>query len=201
MKKMFRLLLIATTVAVLQRPALAGGVTGPTTFTAGTPAKASEVNGNFSAVKTAIDDNDARLTTIENKIAAAGAVSVTAHAFSDFYGNTADASGCHFVRSQNFGYFQETSGGCIASASVALLHGATLQSLTCLIYDNEATPNFYPVTLVRMNLATGALDTVFTTSATSTSVGVESLSAARRCPAPRWSITSTMRTTAPLILR
>ena len=42
------------------------GPVGPlTTFTAGTQAKASEVNGNFSAVKTAVDDNAARIGALE----------------------------------------------------------------------------------------------------------------------------------------
>lgn len=40
----------------------AGEVTGLKTFTAGTAAKASEVNGNFNAVKTAVDDNDTAIT-------------------------------------------------------------------------------------------------------------------------------------------
>lgn len=43
-------------------PAAAGPVNGLTSFTAGTPARAAEVNGNFTAVKTAVDDNDARIT-------------------------------------------------------------------------------------------------------------------------------------------
>ena len=41
----------------------AGNVTGLTTFTTGTKAVASEVNGNFGAVKTAVDDNNSRTTT------------------------------------------------------------------------------------------------------------------------------------------
>lgn len=42
------------------------GPVGPlTTFTAGTTAKASEVNGNFGAVQTAVDDNDSRVATLE----------------------------------------------------------------------------------------------------------------------------------------
>ena len=40
---------------------IAGQVTGLINFTAGTAAKASEVNANFAAVKTAVDDNDAKL--------------------------------------------------------------------------------------------------------------------------------------------
>ena len=46
--------------------AWASGVTIPNTFTSGTPAKAAEVNANFSAVKTAVDDNDARITGVIN---------------------------------------------------------------------------------------------------------------------------------------
>lgn len=42
---------------------IAGEITIPNTFTAGTPAKASEVNDNFSAVKIAVDDNNSRILT------------------------------------------------------------------------------------------------------------------------------------------
>ncbi len=41
----------------------AAPVTIPNSFNAGTPAVAAEVNGNFDAVKTAVDDNDNRVTT------------------------------------------------------------------------------------------------------------------------------------------
>ncbi len=41
----------------------AGSVDIPNTFTAGETAKASEVNDNFSAIETAVDDNDSRITT------------------------------------------------------------------------------------------------------------------------------------------
>ncbi len=49
------------------------GPLGPlTTFTAGTPAKASEVNGNFSVVSTAVNDNASRITTLESTVTPAG---------------------------------------------------------------------------------------------------------------------------------
>jgi hypothetical protein len=46
---------------------LAGSVTGLTSFTTGTPAKATEVNDNFTAVKTAVDDNYSRVTAVQNQ--------------------------------------------------------------------------------------------------------------------------------------
>lgn len=51
-------------------PAAAGPVNGLTSFTAGTPARAAEVNGNFTAVKDAVDDNDARITANTQALAA-----------------------------------------------------------------------------------------------------------------------------------
>lgn len=47
--------------------ALAGNVTGLTTFTNGTPAIATEVNANFTAVKTAVDDNYSRVTAVQTQ--------------------------------------------------------------------------------------------------------------------------------------
>lgn len=52
-------------VSVASVVAWAGSVTLPFTFTPGTTAKAAEVNANFTAVKTAVDDNNARLTVLE----------------------------------------------------------------------------------------------------------------------------------------
>ena len=62
--------LVASMAVIAAQPALAGNVTGLTTFTAGTPAKASEVNGNFAAVKTAVDDNAGRIAALESAVSA-----------------------------------------------------------------------------------------------------------------------------------
>ncbi len=58
--------LIAGVLAALNTTLIAGEVTGLISFTVGAPAKASEVNGNFSAVKTAVDNNNSRITTLES---------------------------------------------------------------------------------------------------------------------------------------
>jgi hypothetical protein len=44
---------------------LAGPVGSLTTFSNGTVADANEVNANFSAIRTAVDDNDSRITSLE----------------------------------------------------------------------------------------------------------------------------------------
>ena len=61
---------VALALLSLSGVSMAGPVNGLVGFTAGTPAKAAEVNGNFNAVKTAVDDNDRRIQTLEAKIAA-----------------------------------------------------------------------------------------------------------------------------------
>jgi hypothetical protein len=49
--------------------ATAGEVSGMTTFSSGSKAVASQVNGNFNAVKTAVGDNNSRLGTVEADVA------------------------------------------------------------------------------------------------------------------------------------
>ena len=56
------LLLVAVAMPLSVR---AGTVDGLATFTNGQTADANEVNGNFNSVKTAVDDNDGRVTTAQ----------------------------------------------------------------------------------------------------------------------------------------
>jgi hypothetical protein len=57
-----------TLISAIGAMALADPVTGLTTFTANTPARAGEVNGNFTSVKTAVDDNFQRITTLQTQV-------------------------------------------------------------------------------------------------------------------------------------
>jgi len=61
--------------------AYAGALTIPNTFTTGTPALAAQVNANFSAAKTAVDDNNTRITA-NAASAATNATNITANAAS-----------------------------------------------------------------------------------------------------------------------
>jgi hypothetical protein len=60
-------LLVAISLSVTVT-ALAGEVAPLVTFTNGTVADADEVNDNFDAVKTAVDDNDGRVTGLEGQV-------------------------------------------------------------------------------------------------------------------------------------
>jgi hypothetical protein len=63
-----RVALAATLIAV-PVVAFAAPLTVPNTFSSGNVISSSEMNGNFDAVKTAIDDNDARIGAIEAAVA------------------------------------------------------------------------------------------------------------------------------------
>jgi hypothetical protein len=57
-------------LAVVPVAVYAGEVTGLTTFVNGQVANADEVNANFAAVVTAVDDSDVRISTLENLLGA-----------------------------------------------------------------------------------------------------------------------------------
>ncbi len=72
---MYKKILTVTALAIFTlfmmdvSTARAGSVTIPNTFTSGTTAVAEEVNANFDAIDTAVDDNDSRITALETLVA------------------------------------------------------------------------------------------------------------------------------------
>jgi len=69
MKHIARFCLGVVACIAVHARVIAAPMTVPNTFTAGTPARAGEVNANFSAVVTAVNDKDTRLTTLETNAA------------------------------------------------------------------------------------------------------------------------------------
>lgn len=62
-------LLFLTLSLLLVSPAFAGSVDVPNTFQSGEQAVAQEVNDNFTALETAVNDNDARIAALETLVA------------------------------------------------------------------------------------------------------------------------------------
>lgn len=66
MRKTFFLLTLTLVLALAAGTAWADAVVGLTTFTSGTPAIAASVNANFSEIQNSVDDNDTRITSLED---------------------------------------------------------------------------------------------------------------------------------------
>jgi len=75
MKANSRILLLAALFILASTGSHAAPVGLPlTTFTAGTTAKASEINGNFSVLKTSVEGDEARIGALEAKVTPDGNV-------------------------------------------------------------------------------------------------------------------------------
>ncbi|KGD64608.1 hypothetical protein Y5S_01974 [Alcanivorax nanhaiticus] len=174
----------------LSAPVTASEVTGLTTFVPNTPALAEEVNGNFDSVKTAVDDNDQRITDLEAKLLD-GAVSLSAFAFSEWRANTNPSSACQMSRLGTYAYFDlfwAKSVGCQMSAPLHLPQGATVSGLSCLVNDNiygtTEDTFFSNVSLRRLDLSTANLDVIYRISQNSINVGLQTITGAPNTPEP-----------------
>ena len=75
------------TLIITSSSAYATGLTIPNAFSSGTTTSAAEMNANFTAVKSAVDDNDSRINTLESSVSAA------ASQFMGFSSGTTDGAG------------------------------------------------------------------------------------------------------------
>ena len=179
---------LALLVLFVMSPLHAADVTGLTTFVPNTPALAEEVNGNFDAVKSAVDDNDQRITDVEAKLPD-GAVSFSAYAFSEWTNSNNPSSTCQWARLGSYGYFDlywAQSVGCKVTTPVHLPQGATVTGMSCLvedeIYGTTADTYFGGASLRRKSLTTGALDVPYRIATSSTSTGLQSITGAPNTP-------------------
>lgn len=150
--------------------ASAGSVTIPNSFTSGTPAIAAEVNGNFTAVKSAVDDNDSRISAIET-----GSISINLTGLID----DDDDDTCSLRRNINgYSYYNTGSGlNCAAYMPVALPQGRTLVNMSCTVFDNDgnAGSNVDGIDLRRSSLSAGVSQAVFIGPASVESTSVQQL--------------------------
>lgn len=158
--------LIAATSMAASLPLCAAQVGTLTTFTAGTPARAAEVNGNFAAVQSAVDDNDTRLQQVETnkqdritgtcapgsavtavaadgtvtcgRAQAGGAVSVSQYAFSSNHEGNFYTARCGYQGEPVVGgWFSGSGQYCTAQAPLSIPDGVTITGFSCLVYDNS----------------------------------------------------------------
>ncbi len=81
MKMIQKLFLLLSISILFTSVVTAGTVPALKSFTKGTPAVSTDVNGNFNDIKTAVDDNDQRLTTLEKSTPGTGDLSVSLSGF------------------------------------------------------------------------------------------------------------------------
>jgi len=149
-------------------PASASQVTLPFTFSAGTPARAADVNANFAAVKAAVDDNFARIT-------AAGSVSIPAQSFLPQIDFTLDQ--CGLNRGNPNAFFQGISTTCSAVAGISLPNAATITGLSCFVKDTATgAPSITQALLFRFDVVLENLSLLAGTPGSSDSASIQTLS-------------------------
>lgn len=172
----------------LAAPLSAAEVSGLTTFVPNTPALAEEVNGNFDSVKSAVDDNDQRITDLEAKVVD-GAVSLSAFAFSEWTASTNPSSACQMARLVTYAYFDlfwAKSVGCKMTAPLHFPQGATVTGMSCLvddsIYGTTEDTFFSNVSLRRLDLTTADLDVIYHIPQSSTNAGRQTMTGTANTP-------------------
>ena len=165
------IILMGLSLSMLATQVSASSVTIPNSFTAGTAAIAAEVNGNFDAVKSAVDDNDSRLNALES-----GTLSFSLYGLID----SIDGNTCQLQRSlSGYVYYNVGSGAtCNAFMPVNLPQGRSLTGLSCTVFDNDptGTNDVDFAALRRTSLTTGLSGAVFQTANSIDSTNIQQIS-------------------------
>src|SRR6267143_2036394 len=134
------------------------GPVGPlTTFSAGTPARASDVNGNFSAVSTAVNDNASRITTLQSIINTFG----TTNTFVGLGAGNLTMSGIHNTASGFQALGNNTTGNSNTASGVSALTRNTTGNVNtasgelALSFNSTGTANIAIGFNAGSNLTTG----------------------------------------------
>lgn len=158
--------MFAVTALLLASTVHASSASIPNEFTAGEAAVAAEVNENFNSLATAINDNDTRITALEaNPAPVTSYVSIPAHGMHSY------REGCLWSTNpgSTFGEFDSgdtTNQYCELLSAPNLPHGATLESLSCTVFDNDSDANGLRGALRRIPLdaSTNTPEQIYSTS-------------------------------------
>ncbi len=128
-------------------------------------------------IKTAVNDNDTRLTSLES-----GALSVSSKAFTDENHGFIAGAGCIWSKIANgqYGYYNLVPAGtagnilCDAVAPVQIPDGVTITALTCVFLDNYPS-NQLTGKFNRINLTTGINEIIFSTAGSVDSTSIQTL--------------------------
>ncbi len=111
---------LGAVVILIPLAAYAGTIGMPYTFTNGTIADADEVNANFGAVETAVNDNDGRITTAQGSADSAMSNAATAQSAADAAQGTADGAVIDAATAQSAAdAAQGTADGAVIDAATA----------------------------------------------------------------------------------
>ncbi len=130
MRKNMFLLTLTLVLTLAAGSAWADAVTGLTTFTSGTPAVADEVNANFAEVADSVDDNNTRITNLQNSYAGTQYYVIGHHELTESQ-NT-------YSYTQNDVALNPTTGDFYYS-NFHLPQGAIVQSVSAYVEDNDAS--------------------------------------------------------------
>lgn len=158
--------LCAIVLAGIALPTQAAPVGPLTTFSSGTPAKATEVNGNFTTIVNTVNANDTRLTTVETTkqnlvtgtcptgsairaVAANGTVTCQSTGGNVGFASVSSAAGVPsssstqtslcFIFCNAFGRYQTSPAGAgLIVVPIQLPHGATMTAFSYTCYCNDA---------------------------------------------------------------